>query len=139
MLDIFKQQLDQTNNKKSHSNSCSHSSHFYVLWMNKLQYWLAYWCHLSVVTMYYREVQMSPIESNLQKYTNKQTSYLFRCSYALSFYRFQIVLGWSKYFVPDQKFIYILWQLQTFCARQKYDLQSVKLFLVLAQKFFKMY
>ena len=29
---------------------------------------------------------------------------------ALSFYRSQNVLGWSKFFVPDQKFIYILWQ-----------------------------
>jgi hypothetical protein len=29
--------------------------------------------------------------------------------------------------VPDQKFIYILWQSQTLCARQKDDLHSVKL------------
>jgi hypothetical protein len=29
-------------------------------------------------------------------------------------------------FVPNQKFIYILWQSQTFCARQKDDLHSVK-------------
>ena len=40
-------------------------------------------------------------------------------SNALSFYRSQNVLRWSKLFVPDQKFIYILWQLQKFCARQK--------------------
>ena len=46
---------------------------------------------------------------------------------ALSFYRSQNVLGWSKFFVPDQKYIYILWQSQTFCARQKDDLHSVKL------------
>jgi hypothetical protein len=46
----------------------------------------------------------------------------------LSFYRSQNVLGWSKCFVLDQKFIYILWQSQTFCARQKDDLHSVKLF-----------
>ena len=26
---------------------------------------------------------------------------------ALSFYRSQNILGWSKFFVPDQKFIYI--------------------------------
>jgi hypothetical protein len=26
--------------------------------------------------------------------------------------------------VPNQKFIYILWQSQTFCARQKDDLQT---------------
>ena len=26
-----------------------------------------------------------------------------------------------NFFVPDQKFIYILWQSQTFCARQKDD------------------
>ena len=58
-------------------------------------------------------------------------------SNALSFYRSQNVLGWSKFFVPDQKFIYILWQSQTFCARQKDDLHSVKLFFVPAQKFLK--
>ena len=29
--------------------------------------------------------------------------------------------------MPDQKFIYILWQSQTFCAGQKDDLNSVKL------------
>ena len=56
--------------------------------------------------------------------------------YALSFYRSQNVLGWSKFFVPDQKFtIYILWHSQTFCARQKDDLHSVKLVFVPAQKF----
>ena len=37
----------------------------------------------------------------------------------LSFYRLQNVLGWSKYFVTDQKLIYILCQSQTFCARLK--------------------
>ena len=58
-------------------------------------------------------------------------------SYALSFYRSQNVLGWSKFFVRDQKFIYILWWSQTFCARQKDDLHSVKLVLVPAQKFLK--
>ena len=35
--------------------------------------------------------------------------------------------------MPDQKYIYILWQSQTFCARQKDDLISVKLFFVPAQ------
>ena len=35
--------------------------------------------------------------------------------------------------MPDQKFIYILWQSQTFCARQKYDLHSVKLIFMPAQ------
>ena len=48
-------------------------------------------------------------------------------SYALSFYRSQNVLRWSKFFVLEQKFIYILCQSQTFCARQKDDLHSVKL------------
>ena len=54
---------------------------------------------------------------------------------ALSFYRSQNVLGWSKCFVPNQKFIYILWQSQTFCARQRDDLHSVKLVFVSAQNF----
>ena len=46
---------------------------------------------------------------------------------ALSFYRSQNFLDGSKFFLSDQKFIYILWQSQTFCARQKDDLHSVKL------------
>ena len=58
-------------------------------------------------------------------------------SNALSFYRSQNVLDWSKFFVPDQKSIYILWQSQTFCARQKDDMHSVKLVFVPAQKFLK--
>ena len=58
-------------------------------------------------------------------------------TYALSFYRSQNVLGWSEFFVPDQKFIYILWQSQTFSAWQKDDLHSVKLVFVPAQKFLK--
>ena len=52
---------------------------------------------------------------------------------ALSFYRSQNVLGWSKFFVLDHKFIYILWQSQTFCARLKDNLHSVKLVFVPAQ------
>ena len=32
----------------------------------------------------------------------------------------------GPFFVPDQKFIYRLWQSQTFCTRQKDDLHSVK-------------
>ena len=43
--------------------------------------------------------------------------------------------NWSKFFVPNQKCIYILWQSQTFCARQKDDLHSVKLVFVPSQKF----
>ena len=39
--------------------------------------------------------------------------------------------------MPDQKCIYILWQSQTFCARQKDDLHSVKLVFVPAQKVLK--
>ena len=57
-------------------------------------------------------------------------TYIMELSYALSFYRSQNVLGWSKFFVPDQKFIYMLWQSQTFCARQKDDLHSAKLVFV---------
>ena len=55
-------------------------------------------------------------------------------TFALSFYRFQKVLGWSKSFVPDQKFIKILWQSQTFCAKQKDDLHSAKLVFVPAKE-----
>jgi hypothetical protein len=39
--------------------------------------------------------------------------------------------------VPDQKFIYILWQSQTFCARQKDDLHSVKLVFCASTKVFE--
>ena len=56
---------------------------------------------------------------------------------ALSFYRSQNVLGGSKFFVPDQKFIYVLWQSQTFCARQKDDLHSEKLFFCAGTKVFE--
>ena len=56
---------------------------------------------------------------------------------ALSFYRSQNGLCRSKFFVLDQKFIYILCQSQVFCARQKDDLHSVKLVFVSAQKFLK--
>ena len=57
--------------------------------------------------------------------------------YALSFYRSQNVLCCSKFFEPAQKFIYTLCQLQTFCARQKDDLHSVKLVFVPAQNVLK--
>ena len=53
---------------------------------------------------------------------------------ALSFYRSQKVLYWSKFFEPAQKLIYVLCQSQTFCARQKDYLHSVR--LVFAVKFF---
>ena len=39
--------------------------------------------------------------------------------------------------MSDQKFIYILWQSQKFCARQKDDLHLVKLVYVQAQQFFE--
>jgi hypothetical protein len=42
-----------------------------------------------------------------------------------------------NFFLPDQRFIYIAWQSQTFCARQKDNLHSVKLVFVQAQKFMK--
>ena len=41
---------------------------------------------------------------------------------ALSFYRSLNVLSWSKFFVLEQKNIWVLWQSQTFCARQIDDL-----------------
>ena len=39
--------------------------------------------------------------------------------------------------MPNQKFIYILWQSQTFCAKQKDDLHSVKLFFCAGSKDFE--
>ena len=39
--------------------------------------------------------------------------------------------------MTDQNFIYILWQSQTFCARQKDDLHSVKLGFCTSTKFFE--
>jgi hypothetical protein len=44
-----------------------------------------------------------------------------KLSNALSFNKSQNVLGWSKSFlpVPDQKFIYILWQSLTFVPDKK--------------------
>ena len=38
---------------------------------------------------------------------------------ALSFYRSQNVLGWSKFFVPDQQFIYIFCQTKKLFAFSK--------------------
>ena len=58
-------------------------------------------------------------------------------TYALSFYRSQNVLCLSKFFVPDQTFIYIFWQSHTFCARLKDYLHSVKLVFVPAHKVLK--
>ena len=81
-------------------------------------------------------IQDSTLSRKACKYCDDVTG-LASGTNALSFYRSQNVLGWSKFFVPDQKFIYILWQSQTFCARQKDDLHSVKLVFVLAQKFLK--
>ena len=43
----------------------------------------------------------------------------------------------SKFFVSDQKFIYIFCKSKTFCDRQKDDLHLVKLVFVPAQKFLK--
>ena len=40
-------------------------------------------------------------------------------SLALSFYRSQNVLGWSKFFVPEQKFICILCQIKRWFAFSK--------------------
>ena len=68
-------------------------------------------------------------------FTIQNNSCLF--TYALSVYMAQNILCRSKFFVSDQKFIYILCQSQTFCSRQKYDLHSVKLVFVPAQKFLK--
>ena len=56
---------------------------------------------------------------------------------ALSFYRSQYVLCRFKFFVPDQKFIYILWQSQTFRARLNDDLHSVKLVFCAGTKGFE--
>ena len=49
---------------------------------------------------------------------------------ALSFYMSQNIFDWSKFFVLDQKFIYILWQSQSFFAKHKDGLHSVKLVFV---------
>ena len=83
-------------------------------------------------------------DKKVEKYSNLSDNYHFvpvsvetYDAYALSFYRSQNVLCWSKFFEPAQKFSDTLCQLQTFCARQKDDLHSVKLVFVPAQKFLK--
>ena len=58
-------------------------------------------------------------------------------SHALSFYRSQNVLGWSRFFVPEQRIIYILWQSQTFCARKKGDLHFSKIGFCAGTKVFE--
>ena len=52
----------------------------------------------------------------LREFRLSSKVFKFEYSNALSFYRSQNVLGWSKFFEPDQKLIYKLWQSQTFCA-----------------------
>ena len=54
---------------------------------------------------------------------------------ALSFYRSQIVLGWSKFFVPDQKFIYILWQSHALSFYRSQNVLGWSKFFVRDQKF----
>ena len=54
-------------------------------------------------------------------------------SIALSFFRSQRILGWSKLFVPVLKWIGILCKSQTFCARPKDDFHSVNSVFVPAQ------
>jgi len=54
---------------------------------------------------------------------------------ALSFYRSQNVLGWSKFFESNQKFTYILCRSQTFCARPREDFYLLNSFFVPAQIF----
>ena len=39
--------------------------------------------------------------------------------------------------MPEQKVIYMLWQSQKFCTRQKYDLHSVNLFFCAGTKVFE--
>ena len=51
----------------------------------------------------------------------------------MSFHRSQNVLRWFQCFVPDQKFIYILWQSLTFCARPKIYLHILAVTNLLCQ------
>jgi hypothetical protein len=95
-----------------------------------------------IVERMLNEKQMCSMKGNFIQAVINNSNTLVCClfsklTYALSFYWSQNVLGWSKFFVSDQKFIYILWQSQTFCARQKDDLHSVKLVFVPAKKFLK--
>jgi hypothetical protein len=55
---------------------------------------------------------------------------------ALSLYRSQKILGRSKHFVPEIKWIDILCKSQTFCARPKDDLRSVNSFFFASAKSF---
>ena len=53
----------------------------------------------------------------------------------LSFYGSKNILGWSKFFVPYQKLIYILRKFQIFCARPKDDFDIASSVFVPAQIF----
>ena len=53
---------------------------------------------------------------------------------ASSLYGSQKILGWSKFFVPYQRLIYILPQSQTCSPKPKDDLRLVNSVLVPAQK-----
>jgi hypothetical protein len=77
------------------------------------------------------------LPSELLFKVNHTTLCVGHLTYALSFYRSQNILGWSKLFVPDQKLIDILHRSQTFCARPKDDFHSVSLVFVPAQNFWE--
>ena len=81
--------------------------------------------------------QFMVLKSTLHCMVPKHSCIVRYYTYALSFYRSQNVLCLSKFFMSDQKFIYIFCQSQTFCARQRDDLHSVNFFFVPAQKFLK--
>ena len=72
-----------------------------------------------------------------KKKHNFNFRHILMLRYALYCNRSQNVLGWSKCFGPNQKFTYVLWQSQTFCARKKDDLHSVKLFFCAGTKVFE--
>ena len=75
----------------------------------------------------------------IEKATPVDTVYILGRTVMLCPFQVPKCFGLVQIFVPVQKYIYILWHTQTFCARQKDDLQSVKLVFVLAQKFLKRY
>ena len=63
----------------------------------------------------------------------------FRLDLDLYLVLLQVKMFWvgPNFLCETKENIYILWQSQIFCARQKDDLISVKLVFVLAQKFLR--
>ena len=81
--------------------------------------------------------QFMVLKSTLHCMVPKHSCIVRYYTYALSFYRSQNVLCLSKFFMSDQKFIYIFLPVTNFLCQTKRWFAFSKIFFVPAQKFLK--